>query len=140
VLREISGVRQDSVEVRRRWFQDDYLDLFVWTDRAGELVAFQLAYDRLRDEHLIEWDHARGYLHRRVDDSPGGVLGIRPAAILTLGKRFPKYRVMTAFDARSDALPASIRAAVRARLAGFNNVRPRPRNRFRFPPHRAHRL
>ena len=140
MLREIAGVRQDSAEALRRWFQDDYLDLFVWTNQAGELIAFQLAYDRARDEHLLEWEQVRGYLHRRVDDSPGGVLGIRAAAILALGKRFPKYRVVRAFDARSSGLQPSMRTAVRAKLTAFTNARPRPRNRFRFPPQRAHRF
>jgi len=140
VLREITGVRQDSAEVRRRWFQDDYLDLFVWTDRAGALMAFQLAYDRPGDEHLLEWEHARGYLHRRVDDGRTAEQWGRAAPLLALGKRFPKYRVVGAYDARSAGLEASLRAAVREKLIAFNNARPRSRPRSRFRARNAHRL
>jgi hypothetical protein len=140
VLREITGVRQDSAEVRRRWFQDDYLDLFVWTNRRGELVAFQLAYDRFGDEHLLEWQCERGYLHRRVDDGRTAGQWGRDAPLLALGKRFPKYRVVTAFGARSAGLPTPIRGAVHDRLRAFNNARPAARYRLRFPSVRAHRL
>lgn len=136
MLREIAGVRQDRPGVRRRWFQDDYLDLFVWTDASGGVVAFQLAYERNGDEHLLEWERSRGYLHRRVDDSRGGDFGIRGAALLTAGKRFPKYRVLTQFDARSTTLEAALRSLVRRKLIGYGNLKPRRRRR----PLHAHRL
>jgi hypothetical protein len=55
MLREISAVRQDQADLRRRWFQDDYFDLFVWVAPEGGIVAFQLAYDRGGDERVLGW-------------------------------------------------------------------------------------
>ena len=55
MLREISAVRQDSAETRRRWFQDEFFDLFVWQSRSGEFVAFQLCYDIKSNERAISW-------------------------------------------------------------------------------------
>jgi hypothetical protein len=140
MLREITGVRQDHAEQRRRWFQDDYLDLFVWTDRGGELVAFQLAYDRAGDEHLLEWERARGYLHRRVEDGRGHFKGIGATPLLALGKRFPKYRVVMQFDARSATLEEPLRTLVRQRLGAYIPQRSRRGPATRRGLHRAHRF
>ena len=140
MLREISGVRQDSVEVRRRWFQDDYFDLFVWTSPSAELIAFQLAYDRAGDEHLLDWERSRGYLHRRVDDGRGRVRGIGATPLLALGKRFPKNRVIAQFDARSATLEEPLRSLVRQRLAAYSPVRSRRNPNLRRGNHRAHRF
>jgi hypothetical protein len=140
VLREITGVRQDRTDLRRRWFQDDYLDLFVWVDRSGQVAAFQLAYDRPGDEHLLEWAHARGYLHRRVVDDRSAFPGIGGLPLLAMGKRFPKYRVMAQFDARSADLDDALRGAVRRRIAAYTPRRPRRPFALHRNPKRAHRL
>jgi hypothetical protein len=138
VLREIQGVRQDRPEVRRRWFQDDYLDLFVWTEGGGgRMLAFQLAYDRTGDEHLLEWECTRGYLHRRVSDGDRHITGMAMTPLLGIAGRFPKYRVLTEFERRSSGLEPALREAVRRRLVAYNNPR-RRRPTFRKP--RAHRL
>jgi uncharacterized protein RhaS with RHS repeats len=140
MLREIAGVRQDQAELRRRWFQDDYLDLFVWVDRSGQMTAFQLAYDRTGDEHLLEWEHSRGYLHRRVVDDRGTSRGIGGSPLLAIGQRFPKYRVMMQFDARSAMLEEGLRNPVRQRIAAYTPRRARRPFALRRGPHRAHRL
>jgi len=140
MLREIAGVRQDQAELRRRWFQDDYLDLFVWLDRSAELRAFQLAYDRSGDEHLLEWEHARGYLHRRVVDDRGTFRGVGGTPLLTIGKRFPKYRVMVEFAARSATVDEMLRNLVRQRITAYTPRRPRHPFALRRGSHRAHRL
>jgi hypothetical protein len=53
MLREISGARQHDPTARRRWFQDDYFDLYVWTDSQGALRPFQLGYERDRHEKVV---------------------------------------------------------------------------------------
>ena len=41
MLKEIHGVADDP-PARRRWFHDDYFDLFVW-QAEGQVTLFQLA-------------------------------------------------------------------------------------------------
>ena len=41
-LREIRIVQQDDPSLRRRWFESDYFDLFIWQDLSGTFVKFQL--------------------------------------------------------------------------------------------------
>jgi hypothetical protein len=60
MLREITGVRQDDPGLSRRWFQDDYFDLFLWVTPAGRVSAFQLAYRRAGQERVLSWSGARG--------------------------------------------------------------------------------
>ena len=49
MLREMARVRQQDPAVRRRWFRDDYFDLFTWQKGDGPdggiVVGFQLCYD-----------------------------------------------------------------------------------------------
>lgn len=53
---------------RRRWFTDDFFDLFVWYTAAGEVLGFQLCYDKLQDQHALTWRSDLGFTHKRVDD------------------------------------------------------------------------
>ena len=43
MLHEIVGLA-DEPPARRRWFHDDYFDLFVWQTLSGDLTRFQLCY------------------------------------------------------------------------------------------------
>jgi hypothetical protein len=88
MLSEIAAVRQDQPGLLRRWFQDDYFDLFVWLTPQGTLRAFQLAYERTRRERVLEWSSERGFGHNRVDS----------------GERFPRSS-MTPLLVRGGACP-----------------------------------
>ena len=129
MLREISCVRQDEPGVLRRWFQDEYFDLFVWSSSQGEIKAFQLAYDRGRSEHVLGWEQAGHYYHNRVEqgrDIPPSMM----TPLLIAGGRFPKYRVLTQFDARSGALDEAVRRFVREKVVHYYFAR-RPARRWR---------
>jgi hypothetical protein len=67
-LRELPRVQQVPGEPRRRWFHGHEMDLVVWEDAEGALLGFQLAYDKHRNEHSIEWRAGRGFAHYQVDD------------------------------------------------------------------------
>jgi hypothetical protein len=127
MLREIKGVLQDDPALRRRWFQDDYFDLFLWTDREGALQAFQLAYERGEREKVLSWERVAGYSHRRVASGEGSVFGKMTPLLAAQAGRFPKYRVISAFDTRAAVLEAPVRRAVRARLAAYFPRADRPR-------------
>ena len=118
MLREIAAVRQDTPGLLRRWYEDEYFDLFVWVAPDGEIAAFQLAYDKGGQERVLGWDRAAGYLHRGVDSGEeSGFQNMTP--LLTTAARFPKYRVIAQFDARADALDDSIRRFVRDKAARY---------------------
>ncbi len=68
MMREILGVADDP-PARRRWFHDEYFDLFVW-EKGGEVTLFQLCYGPDSRERALVWDKARGLFH---DGPAGGV-------------------------------------------------------------------
>jgi len=118
MLREIVAVRQDTPDFLRRWFEDDYFDLFVWVTADGEITAFQLAYDKAGHQRVLGWDRGAGYLHRSVDSGEeSSFQNMTP--LLTKAARFPKYRVIAQFDARAHALDDAIRRFVREKAARY---------------------
>lgn len=68
MLQEVKLHRQDEPNRLKRWFQDDYFDVFSWQAPNGEIVAFQLCYDRKGSERVISWDHRHGFEHSQIDD------------------------------------------------------------------------
>jgi hypothetical protein len=120
-VREIGSIRQDSNRGFRRWFQDDYFDLFVWQDADGLPIAFQLCYERNRAEGAISWSAASGFGHARIDaGEQTRKHGMTP--ILRPDGKPPYFRIYHRFiDASTDWEPA-LRAFVLERLRDYRRV------------------
>jgi hypothetical protein len=78
MLKEILGVTDDP-PARRRWFHDEYFDLFVW-QAGGEVTLFQLCYGADSAERALVWDRARGFFHDGPPASRDDVARIEEAA------------------------------------------------------------
>jgi hypothetical protein len=116
MLHEIVSTRQHPGELLRRWFQDDSMDLFVWTDDAGEVTRFQLAYDKPHAEKAISWKQESGFVHTGVDD--GSRPGHHPGApLLVADGEFAALPVLNEFKLRAKEMDPSIVAVV-VRLLG----------------------
>src|SRR5215510_10347580 len=85
-LREISIVEQRDPALRRRWFENDYFDLFVWQDAAGAVVSFQLYYDVERNERALVWSRSGGTYHDGVDQGEASGGYPQSAILVTDGK------------------------------------------------------
>ena len=116
MLQKIRGVRQDEVSRERHWFQDDFFDLFVWTDGAGAFVAFQLCYDRAHRERVLAWTQDQGFLHRRIDDGERTPLK-NMSPILVADGEFDAARVTAEFTRRALQLDGTLREFILARIA-----------------------
>jgi hypothetical protein len=111
MLKEIHGVTDDP-PASRRWFHDDYFDLFVW-QAEGELTLFQLCYGMDSSERALVWDRQRGFFH----DGPPS-----------------EGEFVARFEDAATALPHDIRRDVRVKLHEFAGRRlsvPSRRQRFR---------
>ena len=75
MIREILPVRQNEGEPFRRWFTDDYWDLYVWFNDKKKIVGFQLCYGKPDDEHALTWLTEGKFIHTRVSDSSPGRYG-----------------------------------------------------------------
>ena len=73
MLYEIKEVKQQPGEPVKRWFTDEYYDLFVWHDDREQISSFQLTYDKGHEERAVTWTRKGGFQHTGVDageDSP----------------------------------------------------------------------
>jgi len=117
MLREIPSTRQREGEPRRRWFTDAHMDLTVWQDGDGALVAFQLAYDKGEGEHALEWRREGGLRHHRVDDGEAETGRYKQAPLLLPDGAIPLPRLVDEFERRAGAIDADLRARILEILA-----------------------
>ena len=110
VLTENRNVRQEPGR-RRRWFEDDELDLIVWLDAKGAVEGFQLCHH----EHALTWRLGAGFAHGRVDEGDDSPLkNLTP--IITPDGAVPWAEMTEQFQARSGTLDARLRELILARL------------------------
>jgi hypothetical protein len=96
MLKEIFGVT-DEPPAKRRWFHDDFFDLFVW-QADGEVTLFQLCYGVDSSERALVWDRGRGFFH----DGPAA-----------------SRDVVARFEDAMGGLPPELRTAIREKIHEF---------------------
>ena len=67
-FREITRVRQREGEPKRRWFADHSMDLYIWEGESGEVLRFQVTYDKPHNEKALTWRSDSGFACSNVDD------------------------------------------------------------------------
>ena len=118
MLREIQAVRQDNPGLRRRWYQDDFFDLYTWQSPAGALVSFQLCYDVRGQERAITWHREHGFSHNKIDGGDvGPITNMTP--ILVADGRFPHRLVRERFVKHGASLDAATRRQILDRMREY---------------------
>ncbi|HEY6240857.1 MAG TPA: hypothetical protein VIW78_08460 [Burkholderiales bacterium] len=103
LLREVLIVEQKDPGFKRRWFESDYFDLFIWQNGDGDFVRFQLCYDVELNERALVWSVSEGFYHDGVDT--GGI----QAPILVRDGKFDSGTVVPLFEQESVQMPADVR-------------------------------
>jgi hypothetical protein len=117
VLRELSNVTQDETfDGKRRWFNDDDMDLIVWVARSGEFVGFQLCYDIQTREHSLTWHRDRGFVHNKIDAGETDPSANRTPILVSDGA-FPMKRVDAEFAKNAANIDPVVVGFVRQKLA-----------------------
>ena len=114
VLREIGGVLQDDPSSERRWFHDDYFDLFV-RETGEELLAFELCYSIQSDERALVWRRDQGYFHDGGTSVSGDFIGAR----LAPGDPLEADPIIARFVLAAGGLGEALRLALEARLREY---------------------
>lgn len=127
MLREIANVHQQDVHARRRWFCDDYFDLFVWQSAGpgGRIVGFQLCYDKPLFERVLSWREAGGCAHHRID-SGEALPEINRSPVMVAGGAMPLSVVLERFDASVADLEPCLRDFTRERLLDYGAMLDKP--------------
>ena len=111
----------ESPTACKRWFQDDYFDLFTWEDRqTREVISFQLCYDRLGKERVLSWDQYRGFGHHRIDDgeySPHKNM----TPIFVTGGNFASDEVLSRFSKESTQIDEKIKQFISQKLIEYTH-------------------
>lgn len=114
MLQEILGVSQDEPSNERRWFHDDFFDLFL-RQAGGELAGFELCYGVAASERALVWSRSHGFFHDGDASGSGEVI----AARLLPGDPLDADPVIARFERAADGLPEALRLALRARLREY---------------------
>lgn len=136
MFREITVSKQPEQGPKRRWYQSDYFDLFVFYYRHSvradakadrEFVGLQLCYDIRRNQRTLEWKKESGFHHHRVKKG-GDTLSDHgaSASLLEKGGDFDSNAVIGRFMAESEGLPAIVRKFVMERLAEYARSQNQP--------------
>jgi len=110
MLKEILVVEQNDLSLKRRWFESDYFDLFIWQDPGGAFASFQLCYDVELNERALVWNGAEGFYHDGVDT------GGNQAPILVSDGKFDSGTVVPRFERESAQIPADVRDFVLVKM------------------------
>ena len=118
MLSESPGIMQErNTDIRRRWFQDDEMELIVWYRADGIADGFQICYqaDDGR-ERALTWRAGHGFWHARVDQGDS-----RPdkdlTPILVADGAVPWTWVLEEFNRRAGDLESHVREFVREAFA-----------------------
>lgn len=124
MLREIDQVKQDRAGTKRRWFQDEYFDLWVWERPDETVAAFQLCYDRQGTERLLSWREQHGFDHLAVDFGNTDHTSHAQTAILKADGTFPMREVWRRLLLASRPIPRDIRYFLFEKLFEFGDPLP----------------
>lgn len=122
MIREIRRVKQIRGEAKRRWFTDDYWDLYVWMDKQGNLIGFQLCYGKPDNEHALTMFDGKKPVHTRVSTSKPNGLHNNMTPILVADGHFDSDTVRERFIRDGSELDEVVRDYVTERLNDFPDL------------------
>jgi hypothetical protein len=118
MLSEVTNLTQHDAGAHRRWFHDEFFDLYVWENYAGEVQGFQLCYAKADQQRALRWSQERGYNHEGVD-SPEDKPGRAMSAIFIADGLFDPDGIGAKFEHESKPLPPRVRNFVLDKIKGY---------------------
>lgn len=118
MLREIANVQQREPGLLRRWFRDDYFDIFVWQSPQGAYVSLQLCYDLPSHERVLVWREGRGYAHHGIDSGEGSPFA-NNSPIMVADGVLPAAEVLAEFEQRGAGLEPALRVFIAGHLRAY---------------------
>lgn len=110
-------INQVPGEPRRRWFEDNYFDLLVWENESGQIVEFQLFYDKFYNQRSLIWKDQSGYSHNKVDDGENKPGKYKASPILVNDGVFDFAKIAEKFRSRSQDIDTKVSSFV------FNKIK-----------------
>src|SRR6185295_173318 len=118
MLKEVPIVSQQPDQPRRRWFTDDYFDLYVWFNEEDDPIGFQLCYDRERHERAVTWSADAGFSHDRIDHA-GPDWTMQTPILTATEDLLPDSEILVRFEATSTNIDPAVRNIVLEKINAF---------------------
>lgn len=118
MLHEITNLTQREMGKHRRWFHDEFFDLYVWENFAGEVLSFQLCYAKSGMQRALRWSEESGYRHEGVD-SPEDKPGRAMSAIFVADGAFDPKQIGEKFAQESIEMPLGIKQFVQEKIRAY---------------------
>ena len=118
MLSEVKHVTQYESNKHRRWFHDDFFDLYTWENYGGDLLGFQLCYAKDDVQRALRWSPEAGYQHEGVDqpeDKPGRAM----SAIFVADGIFDPDGIGAHFEHEAIELPIKVSAFVVEKIRAY---------------------
>lgn len=122
MLQEISDITQYDPGKLRRWFHDDYFDLYTWENNNAELLGFQLCYAKRGRERALRWSLDNGYAHDGVD-TPEEKPGRAMSAIFVADGVFDSTAMAACFQEAANELPENVRNFVLDKILAYQQAK-----------------
>jgi hypothetical protein len=117
MLREYSSL-QESDECKRRWFSNNYFDIFVWENDRLSITKIQLCYDKSMEERVLTWTIGDNFCHDLIDNGEA-FPSKNNSPIFIHGGVFPAKDVLERFSVDSRTIDSNIRAFVLRKLEKY---------------------
>jgi hypothetical protein len=115
---EMRNVRQETPGQLRRWFFDDHFDLIAWY-KAGQLLGFQLCYDKPYHEKALTWFQQRGLSHHKVDSGEQSPWHNRSPMLTESDGRTEMGELLDSFRTAHIGVPAELVEAVEIKIREY---------------------
>ena len=123
MLKEFKQVRQIKGDAKRRWFNDEIMDLIVWYDKNGTISGFQLCYGYPRNSHAFTWETENVFRHEAVDWGESDRLWQKATPILVQATHpFDAGRVLGQFRNSAQMLDPELKELVEQKIEEFTNM------------------
>lgn len=119
MLSEVKDVTQYESGKHRRWFHDDYFDLYTWESYSGDMLGFQLCYAKMGKERALRWSLESGYRHEGVDapeDKPGRAM----SALFVADGVLDHANLGARFEAAAMEMPAKVKEFVLEKIHAYS--------------------
>lgn len=121
MLEEVAHVTQYEPGKYRRWFHDDFFDLYTWETPAGEMIGFQLCYAKDDKQRALRWSAKGGYRHEGVDQ-PEDKPGRAASAIFVADGIFDPSGIGGRFGAEATSLPPKIKNFIGEKIRAYQQT------------------
>lgn len=108
MLQEFKDLSQNQDGFRKLFF-DNYFDLFIWYDTEnGNIIGFQLCYNKEEEEHSLIWRVHKGFLHSGIETGENRPGRAKQSPVLIKDGVFNNLCLAKKFEHHSDQLEKEI--------------------------------